>query len=84
MKTIILLFGVLMSFFTSAQIKGNIVPIDKSIHKLDEDTTKRFVYDKLPSGYVVTINRATNKKDTALSYKEIILVFDEKKRKKKS
>jgi|LakMenE18May11ns_1017448.scaffolds.fasta_scaffold9907865_2 hypothetical protein len=82
MKTIILLFGVLTSFFSSAQIKAKIVPIDKSIHKLSGDTIKSV--NKLPSGYVITINKTTNKKDTSLSYEEIILVFDEKKRKTKS
>ena len=68
----------------SSQFSGKIIPIDKSILKLDEDTTKIILNHKLPSGYVVTINEKTNKKDTSLSYNEIIRVFDDKKRKKRS
>lgn len=82
MKTIILLFGVLTSFFSSAQIKAKIIPIDKSIHKLDGDTIKSV--NKLLSGYVITINKTTNKKDTSLSYEEIISVFNDRKRKPKN
>lgn len=84
MKTIILLFGVLTSFFSSAQTKDKIIPIDKSVHKLSGDTIIRVVCNKLPSGYVVTIDKTTNKKDTTLSYEEIIRVFDEKKPRSKS
>ena len=82
MKTIILLFGVLTSFFSSAQIKAKIIPIDKPIHKLDGDTIKSV--NKLLSGYVITINKTTNKKDTSLSYEEIISVFNDRKRKPKN
>ena len=79
MKTINLVFGLLFSVCVSAQTKGKIIPIDKSILKLSEDTTEKTTGNKLPKGYVIRVNKVTNKKDTLISYKELILL-DKKRR----
>ena len=79
MKTVNLVFGLLFSVCVSAQTKGKIIPIDKSILKLSEDTTEKVVENKLPRGYVIRVNKITNKKDTLISYKELILL-DKKRR----
>ena len=82
MKTVNLVFGLLFSVCVSAQTKGKIIPIDKTILKLSEDTTEKVVENKLPRGYVIIVNKVTNKRDTLISYKELILI--DKKRKFKS
>ena len=82
MKTVNLVFGLLFSVCINAQTKGKIIPIDKTILKLSEDTTEKIVENKLPSGYVIRVNKVTNKRDTLISYKELILI--DKKRKFKS
>ena len=82
MKTITLIFGLLLSVCVGAQTKGKIIPIDKSILKLNEDTTEKVVVNKLPKGYVIRVNKITNKRDTLISYKELVLI--DKKRKFKS
>ena len=82
MKTVNLVFGLLFSVCVSAQTKGKIIPIDKTILKLSEDTTEKVVENKLPRGYVIRVNKVTNKRDTLISYKELVLI--DKKRKFKS
>ena len=82
MKTVNLVFGLLFSVCVSAQTKGKIIPIDKTILKLSEDTTEKVVENKLPRGYVIIVNKVTNKRDTLISYKELVLI--DKKRKFKS
>ena len=79
MKTVNLVFGLLFSVCVSAQTKGKIIPIDKTILKLSEDTTEKVVENKLPRGYVIIVNKVTNKRDTLISYKELILL-DKKRR----
>ena len=79
MKTVNLVFGLLFSVCINAQTKGKIIPIDKTILKLSEDTTEKIVENKLPSGYVIRVNKVTNKRDTLISYKELILL-DKKRR----
>ena len=82
MKTVNLVFGLLFSVCVNAQTKGKIIPIDKSILKLSEDTTEKVVGNKLPRGYIIRVNKVTNKRDTLISYKELVLI--DKKRKFKS
>jgi len=82
MKTVNLVFGLLISVCVNAQTKSKIIPIDKSILKLSEDTTEKIVENKLSRGYVIRVNKVTNKRDTLISYKELVLI--DKKRKFKS
>lgn len=82
MKTVNLVFGLLFSVCVNAQTKSKIIPIDKSILKLSEDTTEKIVENKLSRGYVIRVNKVTNKRDTLISYKELVLI--DKKRKFKS
>jgi hypothetical protein len=84
MKT--LLLGILLIFSVCgySQIKGKILPIDRTILKLSEDTTTNTMVEKLlSSDYLIIINTKTNKKDTSLSYDGLIRIFDDKKRKKR-
>ena len=83
MKTINLVFGLLFSVCVSAQTKGKIIPIDKSILKLSEDTIERpELYKKIQDfDYVIVTNKETNKKDTIMVYRDL---FVDKKRKPKN
>ena len=82
MKILILSLTLLMSFSIVAQSKSKIIPIDKSILKLVEDTTEKSEickkYDDFD--YVFVVNKKTNKTDTILVYKD--LFFDRKRKPK--
>jgi hypothetical protein len=66
-----------------SQSKGKIIPVDKSILKLSEDTTGKVVYNKISMDfdYVIVTNDNTLKKDTILVYKDLYI---NKKRKPKN
>lgn len=80
MKSIILIFGVILSINVSAQSKSKFLPIDKTILKLSEDTTSMVSTNKSsPIGYVIIVNKETNKKDTIIGY-EGVLITDKKRK----
>lgn len=78
MKTITLLLGLLSSVYISAQSKFKIIPIDKSILKLSEDTTEKIDKTLKDFDYVFTVNKNTNKMDTILVHRD--LYFDRKRK----
>lgn len=83
MRMLFLLVGVLLSGCLMSQSKGKIIPVDKSILKLSEDTTEKVVYNKISMDfdYVIVTNDNTLKKDTILVYKDLYI---NKKRKPKN
>lgn len=83
MKPIFLVLFMTSSFFCMSQQKSKIIPIDKSILKLSEDTTERpELYKKIQdNNYVILVNKETNKTDTVLVDKSL---FIDKKRKPKN
>lgn len=83
MKPIFLALFMTSSFFCMSQQKSKIIPIDKSILKLSEDTTERpELYKKIQdNNYVIVVNKETNKTDTVLVDKSL---FIDKKRKPKN
>ena len=83
MKTKIILFSLLFSVYSSfAQTKNKILPIDKTILKLSEDTTERpELYKKITDfDYVFVVNKNTNKIDTILVHRD--MYFDKKRKPK--
>ena len=83
MKPIFLALFMTLSIFGMSQQKGKIIPIDKSILKLSEDTVERpELYKKIQDfDYVIVTNKETNKKDTIMVYRDL---FVDKKRKPKN
>ena len=83
MKTVNLVFGLLFSVCVSAQTKGKIIPIDKTILKLSEDTTEKIELNKISTDfdYVIVVNKQTNKRDTVLVHRDL---YVDKKRKTKN
>ncbi len=83
MKITLLSFGLLLTLNVFAQSKSKIIPVDKSILKLSEDTAERIQPKKIPNNvdYVIVINTDTNKKDTILVYNDIYI---DRKRKPKN
>ena len=83
MKTVNLVFGLLFSVCINAQTKGKIIPIDKSILKLSEDTTEKIELNKISTDfdYVIVVNKQTNKRDTVLVHRDL---YVDKKRKTKN
>lgn len=80
MKSLILIFGVVVSINVSAQSKSKFLPIDKTILKLSEDTTSIVLTNKtLPIDYVIIVNKETNKKDTIVGY-DGVLINDRKRK----
>lgn len=80
MKSLILIFGIVLSINVSAQTKSKFLPIDKTILKLSEDTTSIVLTNKtLPIDYVIIVNKETNKKDTIVGY-DGVLINDRKRK----
>jgi len=82
MKTVTLVFGLLLSICVSAQSKDKIIPIDRSILKLSEDTTEKINKTLKYFDYVFVVNKITNKTDTILVIQRDLYV--DKKRKPKN
>lgn len=84
MKKLFFILGFISSFFVNAQSKGKIIPVDKSILKLNEDTLEIVTNKKTFSDfdYAIVLNKETNKKDTVIVYKDYF--YTDKKRKTKN
>ena len=83
MKVTTLLLGLFLITNSHAQSKIKIIPIDKSILKLSEDTTEKIEHNKISTDfdYIIVANRQNNKKDTVLVHRELYI---DKKRKPKN
>ena len=84
MRNRLLIFSLVLSVSGFSQQKNKIIPVDKSILKLSEDTVDRpelLVKKPQDFDYVIVINKVTNKRDTFMVFKDL---FVDKKRKPKN
>jgi hypothetical protein len=84
MRNRLLIFSLILSVSGFSQQKNKVIPVDKSILRLTEDTVDRpelLVKKSQDFDYTIVINKMTNKKDTVMVDRSL---FVDKKRKPKN
>lgn len=84
MRNRLLIFSLVLSVSGFSQQKNKVIPVDKSILRLTEDTVDRpelLVKKSQDFDYRIVTNKVTNKRDTVMVIKDL---FVEKKRKHKN